>query len=330
MVRSICGMFLLLCSLQAYADFGSTPCPFNDIASTYSYFGDPALANVGDVIGMFDIDITVTGCSQSLTDLIIYRLGAQPVDPLANSPRMCETTVYGVGLRSAGESCASYYPGNYSTGPGVGDLRPIPIGSRVSVVSKSFELVKTGEIPVGPSQLSLKNSTLSVVGLDVFVGGGNSATFQLSQLGAIPPGEIIGTECSLATTNINVPFGDISGVGATESFDVVFDSCTDQLDATGYNNSVSLAFSSQRIKPDGSALLNCSDADCAKGIQIELQNKDNTPISLTAPYRLSSNTPVFGPNGLTYTFNAQIKENPGEAMDGGKIDTQLVFETIVE
>ncbi|NWC77453.1 type 1 fimbrial protein [Pseudomonas sp. P7759] len=323
----------LLFSGVARADYGHNPCTLGPVTSTFNVTSDPALANIGDLIGVYTIEGSVVECGPAITvSTVAYFMGQQAVDPLSpgNNYR-CQTTVSGVAYEAArpvGEnSCdAESVAGaeRFRRGPLIArvPLTPFVFPKNFSV---SYNIVKTGNIPAGPNVLGPLNLSIIAAGVN-----GGLATFLDQNAGTLTPGEIIGTTCSLATTLVPVDFGDAT-IGDTESFAISFNSCTDQQDAVAYNNAVSLEFSSgQTIQSDGSALLNCVGTDCAKGLQIELQDGNGSPINLMAPYKLSTNNPVIGANGLDYTFNAQLQANPAEPLGGGKIDTQLVFNTIIE
>lgn len=324
--------FILFSCLVSPFVWAAAPCIVQDPISSYEITADPNLANVGDVIGRLSVSITIESCSAPGRYYTGVYLGVQPLDPLASNIRVCQTTVSGIGIThgGAGGECRWNYVGGSFRGPIVGvniNDRAPSFGTFPVTKEHDFQLVKTGPIPAGVHQVSIKNSNLALESRYELNGtllyfSGNYAT--------IPPGELIGSNCSLATTLVPVDFGDVVGTGASRSFQIEFDSCTDQQDASAYNNAISLAFSSERIRPDGSALRNCTMSDCAQGVQVELQDVNGSSISLTNPYKLSGNSPVIGQNGLVYTFNAEIKPNPDETLRGGKIDTQLVFETIVE
>lgn len=337
MLRSIVvltffGIFLF--SAGARADFGRENC-VGSITATTNITADPVLAKIGDVIGTYVVDGVVTSCGVEISRAIYY-MSWQPLDPLSpgNNWR-CQTSVSGVALEAPrGEryACArDVVFGGESTRVGsiLGQADVEDGRYPKSFTSLTFNFIKTGNISAGPNLLRPINPSVGSYGV-VRSFGGDRELWWNSNAGELPPGEIIGTTCSLASPVIPVDFGDAT-IGDTESFSISFDSCTDQQDALSYNNAISLEFSSgQAIQPDGSALQNCTDSDCAKGLQIELQDSSGRPINLVTPYKLTTNNPVVGANTLDYTFNAKLLANPSEPVTGGKIDTQLVFSTIVE
>lgn len=325
---------MILFSAGAQADFGTNPCVV-DTTATYNITSDTSLAKIGDVIGDFTVNGSVD-CPRGTGQVyaLVVDLGLQSIDPLSPGNHWrCQTTVSGIafeytaGVGAAINRCiAAHAAPTTPAGPVIEILLTTNPNVFPKPFSRSFNLIKTGTIPAGINVLGPANPSIQLGGQ--LANGGWQ--FSDSESDTLPPGEVIGTTCSLATTVIPVDFGEAT-LGDSKSFMISFDSCTDQQDAVAYNNAVSLEFiSGQAILPDGSALRNCTDSDCAKGLQIELQDGNGLPINLITPYKLSANNPVVGANGLDYTFNAQLQVKPSEPLAGGKIDTQLVFNTIIE
>lgn len=307
---------------------GVKRCQFDPPTSNIQITADPVLANIGDQIGTMELGFTATGCDNSGTSGPVFLfLSAQPYYDLGVSRYSCKTTLSSVSFETTGGGAtlwgcrASGYPG----GPVLGTFPssgPFPI-----VFNSTYPLIKRAAIPPGILQISLVSPGL--VGL--LRGSSDHQSRPISF--TFPPGEIIGTACSLATTNVLVDFGEVSDsdVGRVESFEIGFDSCTDQADAMAFNDAVSLSFHHERVRGDGAALQNGICANCAEGIQVGLQDGRGTPINLNTSYALSSNpSVVVGQNSLNYTFGAQLQNNPDESRKAGAIDTQLIFETIVE
>ncbi|WPO98741.1 hypothetical protein SFA35_19235 [Pseudomonas sp. HR96] len=143
-------------------------------------------------------------------------------------------------------------------------------------------------------------------------------------------GEQTISSCSLTSRNVPVDFGRSAAPGDERPFSIIYGSCTDQADAERYNDAISLRFTSAQINPDGS-LNNSNCGDCASGVRIAIQDSNGTPIPLTANYKLNTNPGrLIDAGGVRYEFLAQLQDKPGESKKAGRIDTQLVFETIME
>lgn len=288
---------------------------------------DPVLANIGDVIGEISFSTNVLNCDSSASaphGNVFFGLVIQPAYP--GVTYNCRTTLGAISFDSRSgvvgslQNCLN--PG-VPVGPGLvgfNTIGPFPHASRAV-----FSLIKRQAIPPGIHQISFVNP--GVVGVLNVSGWTQSAPVDFT----IPPGEIIGTECSLVTTNVVVDFGNVSDVGAIEPFEIGFDSCTDQADAMEFHDAIALSFRNEKVRADGTALQNGNCAMCATGVQVGLQDGVGAPINLNMPYALSSNpSVVIGPAALTYTFMAQLQNNPDEPRDGGAINTQMVFDIVVE
>lgn len=306
--------------------FNVRTCQLDEPVVVTRITADPVLANIGDVIGEVEFAVNILNCDSHVSaphGSVTFGLVIQPVYPgvLFN----CRTTLGAVSFdaSSGGGNFGNCITQGVPVGPGIADFHTsgtFPVTTR-----RVFSLIKRQAIPPGIHQISFVNT--GVVGVLNSGGWTQSAPVDFT----VPPGEIIGTECSLVTTNVVVDFGNVSDVGAIEPFEIGFDSCTDQADAMDFHDAIALSFRNEKVRADGTALLNGNCATCATGVQVGLQDGLGSPINLNMPYALSSNpSVVIGPAALTYTFMAELQNNPDEPRDGGAINTQMVFDIVVE
>lgn len=318
---------VVMCS-QAFADIGEKSCQFGPITITNSFIDDVSGAPIGTEIGTVDFDITVESCDlgNGKAGQGGFYLAGQPSGTGSN---WCATTLDGVqissGIWGGTARCSTTSSPIGAIGPGLGDFR-----FRDETYPKRFtgQLVyqKKGQIPDGLSQLTLHDPRI------LFASGQVGIAYDrlVSSVAPFPAGEVIGTKCVLSSSVIPVDFGEVSSSGAHRGFEMVFSDCSGREDAVAFNNAVSIEFRSENIREDGSALLNCNSAGCAKGVQIGLKDSGGRDINLLSGIKLSTNNPSVSDDGLTHTFSAELEARVDEAIEAGKIDTQLVFETVVE
>lgn len=316
-----------MCS-EAFADIGENPCQFGPITITNNFIDDISGAPLGSEIGTVDFDITIESCALGggVPGGGGFYLAGQPSP---GYPNWCSTTIGSVKISSGkwggNGSCSYNHSQLGSIGPGLGDFyfeqTSYPLRYTRQLVYK-----KVAEIPVGVTQLNLHDPRV----MFGFGPNGSPYTGLVSNLATFPSGEVVGTRCSLSSSVIPVDFGQISSSGASREFEIAFGDCSGREDAVSFNNAVSVEFSSENIRADGTALLNCNAADCAKGIQIGLKDSSGRDINLLSGIKLSSNNPSISDDGLIHTFIAEVEARVDEAIEVGKIDTQLVFETVVE
>lgn len=303
-------------------DYGTT-CTFEEFSFTSYITADIAAARIGDVVGRFEARAVVpTLCGIGSYSAAVY-LPAQP----RISPSVCLTTVPGINMQA--NFCSNSQPGRL-VGPSVFFL-PNNGGARYPYTFvQTFNYIKSAQVPPGVYNLAPQQlAPLSVRRVHPLNGGYSFYNFTAQV--TTGPVEIIGTTCSLVSSNVVVDFGEFSDESVSKDFQIAFDSCTSGADALAYNQAVSFKFVSERIRPDGSALLNGTCASCAKGIQVELQDGTGRDINLAQPFKLASNGAVeIRPNGLVHNFRANIRNNPDQPRSPGLLDTQLTFETVIE
>jgi len=322
-VYAIAALASIAISSEVFADIGENPCTFGLIKITNSFIDDISGAPLGAEIGEVNFDITVDSCEIVGPGSVGgFFLAAQPTSNLSG---WCNTTADSIQISSGGLSSCTTSSANIGlVGPSLGFWELNGSSYPKQFVGR-LTYRKFDQIPVGATQLSLQDPRLQF-------GFGHNGTYTglVSDVATFPQGEVVGTKCSLSSSLIPVDFGPISNSGASKEFEIAFSDCGSREDATAFNNAVSVEFRSENIREDGTALLNCSNSDCAKGIQIGLKDSRGRSVNLLSGFKLSDNSPVITDSEVTHTFTAEVESRVDEAVAAGKIDTQLVFETIVE
>ena len=233
----------------------------------------------------------------------------------------CVTTITAVYVDISPSICNQWAIGSICLTIKLGQLFPQNCYIRKNFIQNNYALLKPGNYVLKPYESKLYERW--------FIYEGVSRNSIL--LGTSNGGGTIITTCSLVNNDILVNFGEVSEAKDSERFNIEFFGCTNQADSRQFNDTVSLSFRSERIRADGTALQNNICANCAKGLQIALKDGAGKPIDLWKRYKLSGNgASTVTPIELVYGFIAELQSNPNEKLAGGKIDSQLVFETIVE
>lgn len=297
-------------------------CDVESISAESTVFtSDLASAAQGSVVGNYVITLRVNSCNNSQPRSI-----ALPMQPQGKvyGNNACLTSVPGIELftQSIGVACST--PG--IQGPIIATL-PSTFSSPITRVI-TLNYIKTGPVPQGVHKLEPAK-------VSPFYYGQNEGTSEgwLTLDHEVPsdPGNIISTTCSLATTHIAVDFGNDAKVEDIQNFEMEFDNCTDLSDARNYHTAVSLNFHSERLRADGAAVRNNACTDCAQGIQIALKDSEGNKIDLSRSYALKNNKSAsITNNRLNYRFLAELQKNEEERLKNGVIDTQLVFEAVIE
>lgn len=322
---------LLVCFLSLFYASGvraagaSAWCDFDDVHSNSVMTADLATANYLDVVGYYEFGWTVSGCT-SLPTPVYNREIYVMYWGLGGAVPYCRSTINGIYLDVSPANCATVAPfGSIPTKIYLDKPFPQSGYARKNFVRNEYRLSNPGAYALAPYEkriwISWARGTTTP-----------GAPYSNALLGVKNgEGTVIITTCTLVNSDILVDFGEVSEAGASERFNIEFSGCTDQTDSKRFNDTVSLNFRSERIRVDGSALQNNVCANCAKGLQIALKDGTGKAIDLSKRYKLSSNgSTTISPKGLKYEFIAELQNNPDETSKGGVIDTQLVFETIVE
>lgn len=317
--------YLILClaimmhGSYALADYEGISCRYSSLEAVTAISSDVAVAPIGAEVGTLTLTGGVSSCTNGqYINAVALVLAPQPFE---GATRYCKTTVDGISLNVERSQCTHPVAG---TGPTVGFV-PWPF-QEPSTMTKTFTYIKTGIVAPGIHMLGPKEPYLAEYIRDIYQGT------TLSGLSYVfPPGEVVGTACVLVQPNVSVDFGTVTSAGVIQPFAIEFGSCSSREDALAYNSAFSLRFHSERINVDGSALKNNLCGDCAQGLQIALTDGRGTAVDLSKTYKLSTNGSIdIGQNGLIYNFFAELQDAPGEQVLPGKIDAQLVFETIIE
>jgi type 1 fimbria pilin len=321
MLRIVVGFLSLCYGAMAFADARGY-CTYSNIEFTSQIFTDPAVAPIGSAIG--SLTATATGtCPQYSgggSQLIIgLGMAAAPLAP--GFGPTCQTSVPGIGIQ--GSPC--YAELAYDIGLRFAYFALPTLAPETH--TRVFTYIKTGTIPPGVHTLTPYRRHLS----EFIRHPNNGINFYPVSGYQIPPGEVVGTTCSLVNPDILVDFGTVSETGIERPFAIEFGNCTNQADAVAYNAAISLRFKSERINTNGSALNNNTCPNCSSNIQIALKDGNGKPVDLSKAYKLSNHgSTEVSPTGLTYKFLAALQDIPGTKATPGIIDTQLVFETAIE
>lgn len=317
MIRLFLLSFFLSYSAGAHAVF----CQFDELYANSVVTADLVSSKPGDVVGYHEFGWTTTGCKPPTTvynqDFYISYLGA-------GGTTGCVTTITAFYLDVSPNVCAPTTHGSVNTKIKLDQPFPQSGYVRKNFIRNNYALPPPGNYVLKPHE-----SKLYYLWYTGTTSPGVGRTSIL--LGVTQGGGTVITTCTLVNTNIVVDFGEVSEAKASEPFDIEFSGCTDQADAKRYNDTVSLSFVSDQIRPDGSALRNKSCTDCAKGLQIALKDGGGKPIDLSKHYKLSTNgASTVSPTGLKYGFIADLQRNHDEPLFGGSINTNLTFVTTVE
>ncbi|NUU34857.1 fimbrial protein [Pseudomonas sp. C2B4] len=298
-------------------------CNFQNVQGTTAFTADLATAPIGSQVGTFEASGTVTHCVRQPGDAYRYvRIALEKQLPYTTGHALpCRTTIPNIELRFNG-ACLE---GNAAYGPTL--IVADSLGTFPQYLkSDPAAIIKVGPVPPGNYNLAPIDTSLvavvPVVRNDV-----------VKRLGVNLPsdGGSAGSDaCSLVSTNVNVDFGEVSDVGGTQPFSLEFGNCSDINNAVDYVFATALKFSSERIRSDGTALRNGTCTNCAKGIQIRLKNANGRYIDLSKLNSLSGNGTSFTDDGFRQNFTAELERNPDEAQTPGTINTQLVFETVLD
>lgn len=326
MVRFVIIFFLMFYySAGARAAGASPACYFDNLYSRSVMTGDFASAKLHEVVGYFEYGWTVSNCDNVPGAPYGSAAYVGYYGPGGIGDPYCTSTISGIYLDVSPSYCRVDAPfGSMTTVIRIDQPFPQSGYIRKNFVRNQYQLSAPGNYKLGPK--------LNTLYLGWYRGTTTPTNPYLHVLlHAGDEGPAIITTCSLVNTDILVNFGEVSEANASEPFDIEFSGCTNQADTKRFNDSVSLSFVSDDIRADGSALLNKSCANCAKGLQIALKDGKGTPINLSKSYKLSSNgSSTISPTGLKYGFIADLQRNPDQALSGGNINTNLTFVTSIE
>lgn len=314
--------FVCLGSQTASAlSFDFHGCRFEDVKGQINFTADLATAPIGAQVAEFDASGTIKKCGV-VNGFRARRELYLEMQPYSTDNRLCMTTIPNIELRFASGFCS----GNE------GDAGPLLFGNEVNGTYPQFQqsthmtFVKVGPVPPGHYILAPLDTSLVA-----FLMGTLTYWYRLNLQLPVEGGDVEVASCSLFSTDIKVDFGNASEPNREKPFNIEIGNCIDSADVANYVAATSLSFHSERISADGWTLRNGNCADCASGVQIALKDGRGNAINLNQRYALKRHSAVVtSPTGLTLNFSAELQENPNEALMPGAIDTQLVFETILE
>lgn len=291
--------------------FSNGGCNFEDVRGEITILADIATAPIGSTVGEYYFKATHT-CTRGA--IVVLIAGEQTA---GSTSSRCRTTVPGIELW--GDTCRNPTLAGHAfflvNGTGaVGNSQAGP-----------YRFVKVGSVPAGP--YTLRPTYNHIYSRDNYR---RPETLIRHEPLSFDGGETPVNSCSLVSTDVKVDFGEVSDVGGSQPFSIEFGNCGGRDNVIDYLFSTALTYRSDRIRSDGSALRNSTCANCAKGIQIRLKNAFGQYIDLSKPNSLFDNGSAFTADGFKQSFTAELHRNLDEVLTPGAINTQLVFETVLE